>query len=269
MPGKNKTIYLVGSLIVTASLLAACSGGGGGGTINPGGGGGPTPVPSPTAGLNGGVQVATGGTFASGFTYAAAGNTTLVFSCGCTAQAGTTTTDSSGQFTLVQNSQATPAAPNPTYTIVPGRNYILIAETTGGPEAWTTQFAGKNPNRNHTLNSSSPSDVFTAAVSLYVFANSTATATAFDDWNFNSLVAYYNHLTASPNTQETKLLNDIAAQSALNKPLFPSKPGWDSSQTTNATISADLASVKTSGAPVPTPCPTSGGGSNCTGAPTP
>jgi hypothetical protein len=269
MSPKNKTLQILASLIVASAVLAACSGGGGGAVNNPGGGGVPTPAPSPTAGLNGGVQVASGGTFGSGYSYAAAGNTTLVFSCGCTAQAGTTTTDSSGQFTLVQDSQATPAAPNPTYTIVPGRNYILIAETTVGAEAWTTQFAGSKPSHNHTLNSSNPSDVYTAAVSLYVFANSTSAATAFDDWNFNSLATYYGHLSSSPNVQETKLLDDIAAQSALNKPLFPSKPGWDSSQATNATIAADLASVKASGAPVPTPCPTIGGGAQCTGAPTP
>ena len=234
-----------------------------------GGGGGGNPSPTPTAALTGSIQFATGGTFATGFTYSPAGaGDQVVFSCGCSAQAGTSTTGGGGGFTLIQNSPATPSAPNPTYTIVPGRNYLIVGQGAGS-QAWSMQFAGTKPSRNlYLTGGSNLNDVFTAAVGLYVFENSTASATAFDDWNFNMLSAWYAHLVGSPNGAETKLLNDIAAQSAAAQPLYPSAPGWNPSQPTNVLIKSDLASVKSSGDPhLPTPCP--GGESSCTGTPTP
>jgi len=261
MSMQNKTLTIL-SAFIGISVLAAC-GGGGGGTVN---GGGATPTPVATAALNGSSQFATGGTFATGYTYGAAGaGDQVVFSCGCTAQAGTTNTNNSGGFTLVQNSPATPAAPAPTYTIVPGRNYLIVTQGAGA-QAWTMQYAGNNPGRNQYLTTSVLNDVFTAAVGLYVFQNSTSSATAYDDWNFNALKAWYTQLVSSPNVAETKLLNDIASQSAASQPLYPSAPGWNSSQPTNALIKADIGTVKTSGDPlIPTPCP----GSACTGTPTP
>jgi hypothetical protein len=212
----------------------------------------------------------------SGAGYSTVGYTTtgsgdqVVFSCGCTAQAGTTNTDSSGSFTLVQDSTATPSAPNPMYTIAPGRNYIIIAQGAGA-QAWTTQFAGKKPSRNLYLTGSNASDIYTAAVSLYVFQNSTSSATAFDDWNFFNLQHWYTTLTSAPNAQEQTLLNDIVTQSVAAQPLYPSHPGWNASQPTNPKIAADLAAVKTSGDPtIPTPCPTNNAGNAlCTGTPTP
>jgi hypothetical protein len=272
MSPKNKTLQILAALISTSAVLAACSGGGGGAVNNPGGGGGPTPTPaaSPTAALLGTMNVVTAGTDTSNVVYGAAGGATVVFSCGCTTQAGTATATGSGGFTLVQNSQATPVAPNPTYTIVPGRNYIIVAQTAGGAEAWTTQFAGHVPSHNRALNVSNASDAASAAVSLYVFGNSSSSATAFDDWNFNTLALWYLNLNTSPNAQETTLLDDIIKQSVANHTLYPNAPGWDAAHSTNAVIKTDLANVKTSGDPlIPTPCPTSGGGSNCTGAPTP
>jgi|SRR5579872_132568 len=247
------------------ALITACTGGGGGGgTIAPP----PTnpPGPSPSPMLPGTMQVATGGTFGA-YTYAAANGAQIVFSCGCSAQAGTSTADSSGNFSLVANSTPTPSAPDPTYTIVPGRNYIIVATTAGGAEGWTTQFAGRTSATNKYLNAGNTSDVASAAVSLYVYNNSPQGSVAFDDWNFNTLLNWYGTLTTgSPNAAELKLLNDIAAQSAANKTLFPGAPSWDPGHAKNLTISNDLASVKTSVDPtIPTPCP----GNTCTGTPTP
>jgi hypothetical protein len=128
------------------------------------------------------------------------------------------------------------------------------------------QFAGKNPSRNLFLTGSNLNDNFTAAVALYVFQDSTSSAIAFDFWNFFNLQAWYAKLKSAPNAAEIKLLNDIASQSAASQPLYPSAPGWNHSQPTNATIKADIASVKSSGDPaIPTPCPLSG----CVGAPSP
>ena len=264
----NTKIYGPLGAIVALSLLAACGGGGGSVSNGGGGGGGGNPSPTPTAALTGNTQFATGGTFATGYTYSVGGSgDQVVFSCGCTAQAGTSTTGGGGSFTLVQNSPATPSAPNPTYTIVPGRNYLVVAQGAGS-QAWSMQFAGKIPAHNLFLSASNTNDVFTAAVSLYIYENSTSSATAFDVYNFNTLKSWYTHLTSSPNAAETKLLNDIASQSAAAQPLFPTAPGWDKSEPTNATIKADLGAVKTSGDPnLPTPCP--GGEGACTGTPTP
>ena len=273
MTKRNTTISAIGALMVTA-LIAAC-GGGGGGAMNPPPTSPPktsptptiSPTPTPSPGLTGNMQVATGGTVGS-FTYGPAANATIVFSCGCSTQAGTATADGTGTFTLVANSTPTPSAPDPTYTIVPGRNYIVVATTAGGAEAWTTQFAGNNPARNQYLDSN-VSDVYTAAVSLYVFNNSPSGTTAFDDWNFNATIRLvYIALKTSPNGAETTLLNDIAARSAANKTLFPGAPSWNMTQMSSTLIKTDLAAVKTSGdATIPTPCP--GGEAGCTGTPTP
>ena len=268
MASRNTAFTLIAAL-VAAIALAACGGGGGGGggsTVNQ-----PPPVsptPGATAALTGTMQVATGGTY-PGYTYTAAANASMVFSCGCTAQAGTSTTSNTGSFTLVANSTPTPSAPDPTYTIVPGRNYITVASAGAGgtpPEGWDIQFAGRKPSRNHHLNGTSTSDVYTAAVALYVFHNSPNGVEAYDDWNFNTLLAWYNVLTTGPNAKETTLLNDIASQSAASRTLFPDAPGWNAAQTTNATIKNDLNAVKTSGDPaLPTPCPFNA----CTGTPSP
>jgi len=269
----SKYIVQLITALGTCAIVAAC-GGGGGGALNPPPTSTPktsptptiSPTPTPSPGLTGNMQVATGGTVGS-FTYGPAANATVVFSCGCSTQAGTATADGTGAFTLVANSTPTPSAPNPTYTIVPGRNYIVVATTAGGAEAWTTQFAGNNPARNQYLDSN-VSDVYAAAVSLYVFNNSPSGTTAFDDWNFNALSAWYTSLKTSPNGAETALLNDIASRSAANKTLFPGAPSWNMTQMSSTLIKNDLAAVKTSGdAMIPTPCP--GGEAGCTGTPTP
>ena len=257
-------IYTTLAAIVACALTAACGGGGGGGggALNPP----PPPGPSPTVspGFTDTMEVASGGTYNSP-TYNAASMAKVVFSCGCSAQAGTTNADGSGSFSVSPDSTATPASPSPTYTVVPGRNYIAVATNASGGEAWTIQFAGLNPSRNHYLNGGT-SDIYTAAVALYVFNNSSVGSTAFDDWNFNALATWYNTLKNSPNAQEQNLLTDIISRSAGNLTLYPAAPSWDKGHAFSGLIASDLAAVKTSSdSTIPQPCPSSG----CTNTPTP
>jgi hypothetical protein len=243
--------------------LAACSGGGGSGgnVMNPP----PSPVPSGSPVLTGTMNVASG-TYPT-FSENPAGNAAVVFSCGCTTQAGTATTSNSGTFMLVADSTPTPSAPDPTYTIVPGRNYLIVATDSTGQEAWDLEYAGHIPSRNQYLNGTDTSDVYSTAVSLYIFDYSRAGDTAFDNWNFNQIRNWYqvlNGTAGTPNSAEQKLLNDIAG--AGNNTLYPTAPSWDPTHATNGTIATDLTNVHSSGdKAIPTPCPQSA----CTGTPTP
>lgn len=270
---RYKQILAGSGAFLAAAVIAACGGGGGGGAINPGGGGGnpsPSPAASPSpAGLTGALQIANGGNAGppATFTYTTAPNAAVVFSCGCSSQAGTGTADASGNFTLSAVSTPTPGVPNPTYTIVPTRNYVIVGTTTAG-EAWNFEFAGSVPSHDLALTGSGPSDVYSAAATLYVYRNSPPGSIAFDAWNFNSVLAWLTTLKTTPNTAEKNLLNDIAAQSALHRTLFPVAPPWNPSQASNATIAADLTAVTGSADTTkPTPCP--GGAGTCTGTPTP
>jgi len=268
MSKRNQLVALMGAL-GTATIIAACGGGGGGGGTLPPPNPSPSPslLPSPAASpqLSGSLQVASGGNVSPGpFTYSPAGGATVVFSCGCSTQAGTSTADGSGNFTLVVNSTPTPSVPNPTYTIVPGRNYLIVGSVSGVGEAWNLEFAGAIPAHNLAL--STPSDVYSAAAALYVYANSPSGVTAFDEWNFNAVAAWLTQLHNAPNAQEMKLLNDIAAQSAAHNTLFPAAPSWNPAQPVNATIAGDLVAVKSSADAIkPTPCPSGA----CTGTPSP
>ncbi len=276
MFGHSKTIPVFGALIVTA-ILAACGGGGGSGINPPGGGASPTPVPSP--GLVGTLNVVNGGADYAHASYGPAGTVGVDFSCGCTAVAGSGTTDASGNFTLVAVSTPVPT-PNPMYTIVPARNYLEVGSPTSGTQAWTMVFAGTIPSHDQYLNPgsqlvSAPSDVYSAAVALYIFKYSTNSSVAYDDYNFNQLVVWYNKLKngipTAPTAAEVTLLNDIFSESKASHVLWPAAPGWRPGQSANAKISADLTAVNTGGvgadAQLPTPCP--GGAGNCTNTPTP
>jgi hypothetical protein len=233
------------------------------------------------------MQVAISGTVGSGFVYGPAANMFAVFSCGCFPQAGISQTDSSGKWSAISPAQATPG-PAP-YVMVAGRNYIVVAEPAGGsgPQGWTLLFEGKTPG--HTLGlgdsgsllaSASVSDVYTTAAALYVYRQSGQCGTggcdtAFDDWNFNAVQAWLQHMKGTlpgdpspgPNNAERNLLNDVAAQSALSVSLFPTAPKWNPSQPTNAIIATDLNAVVGGDTNLPTPCP--GGPAGCTGTPTP
>ena len=228
------------------------------------------------------MQIATGGSAGpAGGTFtctAAATGRLVVFSCGCTAQAGENQLLSGGAFSIPVSTIATPPSPNPVYTSVPGRNYLIVATQNGGgttegngPESWTLQFLGNVPAHNLGLGAggATTSDVFTAVGALYVYANSeNGDATAFDDWNLNTVLAWVTHMRTAPNASEQTLLNDIAAAQESGKTLFSSAPPWYPSLTGNSTIQADVTAVAASGdSTLPTPCP--GGSGGCTGAPQP
>jgi hypothetical protein len=266
----NRLTAVAASAILAMSLLAACTGGGSSYNPPPPPQSSPTPPPSPSPSpspaLNGTMQVASG-TYPI-FTETAASNANVVFSCGCNPQAGTAVTSGSGVLALVAMSTPTPAAPNPTYTIVPGRDYIVVATISGGQEAWDYKFAGRGSSTNQNLNAGSTSDAYSSAAALYVYFKSRgSTPTAFDNWNFNTVRSWYGILAGAapgPNLAEIQLLNDIAHAGTTT--LYPSAPTWNPTHATNSTIKADLTAVSTSGdTALPTPCPSTG----CTGTPTP
>jgi hypothetical protein len=255
--------------ILCAAMLADC---GGGGSALPGPGSGhpnpspsPSPVPSSTPALIGGLDVATSGTNPKNAHYGPVGNGNVIFSCGCNVQAGFGTTDASGNMVLVANSTPTPSAPNPIYTIAPGRNYLEVGTTAAGAEAWTFQFAGKSPATNLSLEASNRSDAYTAAASLFVYFNSPTGNAAYDHWNFNTIATWLTTLKNSPNAAETTLLDDIVTETVANHTLFPAAPTWNAGQPTSALISKDIKAVNSSvDSSKPTPCP-----AGCTGTPTP
>jgi len=272
-----KTLPFFAALIA-AAILAACGGGGGGSGINPPPpGSSPTPAASPE--VVGTLNVVIGGGSYSTALYGPAGTVGVDFSCGCTAVAGSGTTDGSGNFTLTAVSTPVPQ-PNPMYTIVPSRNYLEVGSPTSGTQAWTMIFAGSRPSHDQYLNPgnqlvSASSDVYSAAVALYIFKYSSSSSVAYDDYNFNTLVTWYNKLKNSvptaPTAAETTLLTDIFNESKLGHVLWPTAPGWRPAQSTNAKISTDLTAVNAGGTgadpQLPTPCP--GGASGCTGTPNP
>jgi hypothetical protein len=228
----------------------------------------------------GNLNIATGGTVAGhDFTYVPAANDTVIFTCGCSNQAGITASDGAGAFSVTSPASPTPIAPNPTYTIVPGRNYLVVAEppaSNDGPQGWTLLFAGTVPSHdlalgdaNSVVASSGVSDVYTTAIALLIYKQSVQNSnTAFDDWNFNAVEGWLQRMVIAPTPQETILLDQIASASSNGKSLFPTHPGWNPSQTLNPTINTELKAVINSpGTATPTPCPS--GPSSCTSTPTP
>src|ERR1700694_1660857 len=264
---KYKQLLALSGAFASAALIAAC-GGGGGALPGPGPNPSPTVSPSPqaTSAMIGTLNVVTFGTNPANATYSAAAGASVVFSCGWSAQAGVTTTDGSGNFTVLPTSTATPAAPAPTYTTVPGRNYVVVAKSAAGAEGWTLQFLGSIPGHNHYLEPSNMSDAYSAAAALYVFQNSPVGSTAFDNWDFIAVTAWVQHLQSAPNAQETTLLNDIVTESVANRTLFPGSPSWNPTQITNAKISTDLTNVKNS---IDLTRPAACGSSPCGAEPTP
>ncbi|MGH7737416.1 MAG: hypothetical protein ACREMP_06065 [Candidatus Tyrphobacter sp.] len=254
--------------IVAVAALAACGGGSSGG----GGGGGGVPPTSPPTSTPTNAPGASG---TASFNGTGLANASVVFTCGCSAQAGTATADGSGNFTLSASSNAVPPTPSPTYTMVPGRNYMVIAATSTHQEAWTILFLGSQPSHNLYMGSSGgdTTDVATTAAALYVFLNAqNESDTSFDDWNVNTIAAWAAELRSAPKTaQEQKLMTDITAAVSADTPLYPTIPDWDNdSGAANATIRGDVEAIlPSSDAAIPTPCPISGGSPACTGAPTP
>ena len=191
--------------------------------------------------------------------------------CGCSPVAGTGFTDSTGNYDMLSLSTPVPT-PNPQYTIVPGRNYMVIGtqtQTGDKGQEWNMIFAGNSPLTNQFLpgGTDSQADTITAAVALWVYGNSSVGGpVAFDDWNFFTLQAFYQHLLTSPTSQETQLMSDIVTEQIAKVSMYPFKPPWRPNRIKNQTIQTDVANINASTDPsVPTPCPTSG----CTNTPTP
>ena len=223
--------------VMLAATLAACGGGGGGGSTPPA----PTPTVAPTAVPSiGGVAAAGGSPLA---------NASIVFSCGCTGQAGTTTADANGNYTLAISTPATPAATSPTYTAVPGRNYLEVITAANGTQAWDITFLGNTPAHNHLLNATNTSDQYTTAAALYVFYNSISAtkADAFDTWNFTTIASWVTAMQTAPIGAETTLLNDIVTAQNNHTSLYPSNgAAWAPTATVpNTTIKTDLDNLQT------------------------
>ncbi len=264
----NARIIIFAGLLTVAAALAACGGGG-----SSGGGGGGTPPTSPPTQTPTSTPGASGTLSVNGVAMADAN---VVYTCGCSAQAGTTTADGSGNFTVAATATAVPSSPSPTYTTVPGRNYMVIgANSSTHTEAWTMLFLGSIPAHDVYIGSGATdvTDVATTAAALYVFLNAqNESDTSFDDWNLNTISAWAAELRTSPKTtQEQKLLTDIASAENSGTPLYPTIPAWDNDMgAANATIAADIRAITpSSDSLVPTPCPVSGGSPACTGNPQP
>ncbi len=262
---------LVSSLGAAFALLCSVSACGGGGGSGVGGtGGGPPIVPPAPLSASGNLQIAG----------APVGNGFVVYSCGCSAQAGSVGTDSGGNFLIPASAAATPSAPNPTYTLGPDRNYLIVGSHSpsagSGTEAWTMDFVAQHSANNLSLNatnSGNTSDAYTAAGTLYIYyftQRNGAGDLAYEQWNFNQVLAWVNTLKSpSATAAEKNLITDITAAQQSNRSLFPKPPTWNTTQPNpNAIIAADLRAVQTqvpADPALPTPCPTSG----CTGAPGP
>jgi hypothetical protein len=261
----SKTLITLSSAFAFSCVLAACGGGGGGGPMPPNNTPTPTPTVTPTSPPtpSGAGQMMVAGT--------ALANARIVFTCGCSGQAGSTTADGNGNYTVPQTSNAVPQNPTPTYTAVPGRNYMVIgAGASSHAEAWTMLFLGSVPSHNLYLSTSNVTDQYTTAASLYIFYNSqNASDQSFDLWNFNTIASWTASLRTSGgnNAAEKKLIGDVLTFQQSATTLFPTVPAWDpDGPSANATIASDVQAVNSSVDSLkPTPCPNSG----CTGAPTP
>lgn len=307
---RSATLAGASALALTA-ILAACGTGGGGGTIpGGGGGGGGTPTPNPTGsgtptpiptGSGTPTPIPTGsatptpvpthsatptpvptqspgltGTLTIGGAPVPGGN--VVFTCGCSSQAGIVTIAPGGSYVIGPSEPAIPSTPSPTYTTHPGRNYLIVgASSTQFAQAWTMQFLGNTPS--HNLSLGATTDAPAAAASVYIFAESQNNSDAsFDDWNFNTISAWTGHLRTGPLTAaETTLVTDVGNAQLANTSLFPTIPVWNPyrplSPPANAKIAGDIAGVHSESLAhnntAPTPCPLNGTQPACTGAPTP
>ncbi|MBV8148422.1 MAG: hypothetical protein JO092_04965 [Candidatus Eremiobacteraeota bacterium] len=202
-------------------------------------------------------------------------NSTLVFTCGCTGDAGKLTTDGQGNFTI-NGVTGAPSVLSPGKNYVPSGHNLMIVGYANAPsrtQTWTMLFLGSTPSHNLSLGNN---DVPTTAAALYVYYaaslinNSDKT---FDNFNFNQVIAFTQHLrSGKADATETKFLSDVTAAQNANQSLFPVGASWNtavSSDGTNATILADVQAVAKDPADstIPTPCP--GGPNTCSGAPTP
>jgi hypothetical protein len=204
-------------------------------------------------------------------------NAAVVFTCGCSAQAGEAQTDANGNFVIHATATAIPAQPEPTYTVVPGRNYVVAGFASNGGQAWTMLFMGNSPatNLNLSLTPAIGADGATAAAALYVYYMAqNGSDQSFDLWNYNTISTWTQHLRGGTglSANEAALLADTASAEQTSSSLYPDVPSWNPqpSAGVNARIRTDILAVHIDGMAVdpllPTPCPNAGG---CTGTPTP
>lgn len=208
-------------------------------------------------------------------------NATVAYTCGCSQQAGETSTSASGNYSISPSATAMPASPNPTYTTVPGRNYMIIGYASSGTQTWTMEFLGNSPATNLNLSSSPTNlldnitDTAGTAAALYIYYESQNDSDqSFDLWNFNTINTWAQKLRGGSgiSAHETQLLSDVTSSQGAGQSLYPTVPVWNPQvgATANATILADLQAIHNDGTAadptLPTPCPAAGA---CTGAPTP
>lgn len=291
MKNTNRASLALASTLLLTALLAACGGGGGGGATPPtntgggggsnsgggggtgGGGGGSTPTPPastptpiPTASPGGSGTMMLGGN--------ALATSMLVFTCGCTGDGGKLTTDGQGNYTINGVTGASSVL-NPGKNYVPSGHNLMIVGYANAPshtQTWTMMFLGNTPSHNLSLGNN---DVPSTAAALYVYYAASLVNNndkTFDWFNFNQIIAFTQHLRNAPDATETKFLKDVTAAQSASQSLFPVAAAWNSaasSDTTNATILADVQAVAKDAADstIPTQCPS--GPNTCAGAPTP
>lgn len=205
----------------------------------------------------------------------------LIFSCGCTGQAGTASVASAGVISLAGSTTATPASPNPTYTLNPGSNLVVIGTSPTNLQQWSMAFVGNTSANNKYLGGSATVDNYSTLAALYIFSKSPAslggtpnsTAT-FGDWNFATVSSWVTSMRSGTVTAaETQALTDINSAQNAGTLLYPQVPNWNAAQVVNSTIQNDLDAISTAGtaadATLPTPCPINNGTVACTNAPTP
>lgn len=274
------------SLFGLGTFLAACGGGGGGSSTPPAplppstGPTSPTSAPSSSA-SPAATPGASGTISATGLSFA---NVPVIFTCGCSGEAGEVTTNAGGGYQITDSATPIPASPAP-YS-PPGHNILVVGYASGSSgQAWTMVYLGTTPAYNLNL-SSTPSnlnanvtDTASTAAALYIYYEAaystqiTGSDRTFDWFNFNQIATFAEHLRTSPSTDETKFLNDISTAQQAGSSLYPGfVPSWNpvASDKTNATITSDIQTVANDGtsvdATLPTPCP---GADACTGTPTP
>jgi hypothetical protein len=291
MLGRHSAAALGACSLAITAFLVACGGGGGGGAstppVNPSGGG---PTPSTSSSPSAGSSPAISGSLVTGSSDTAlASGSTVTVTCGCSGEAGETTTAAGGSYSIGATLNALPSSPAP-YQIVPGRNYVIVGYQNGSSlQAWTMEFAGKTSATNLNLSNTptnltaNTSDTAATAAALYIYYEASTlqkgnTDQTFDLFNFNAVAAWAQHLRGGSglSSAESGFMSDITAAQASNQSMFPGTilPDWDPNSGTyglNAKLTTDIQTIASAGssadATLPTPCP--GGAGTCTGTPTP
>ena len=233
---------------ICAAAFAACGGGGGSSPtpVTGGGGTGATATPSPSPAPSSSPAFT-----ASYASQPALDGGTVQFSCGCASTAGTANVGADGSLAITQNSTGLPSG---TYTIVSGRNYVIIGQAASSHlQYWTLTNLGTTSSTNRYLGPSNGSGVdnFTTLGALYVYYNTgtpanSGSSEAFDYWPFSGVQTWVDHMRAgTTDTAEAKALSDIAAAQSATTSLYPTTPSWTTAtmDPPNALIQSDLSAL--------------------------